>query len=376
MSLTIRQITSKSDKLKFVRFLWDIYGSDPNWVPPLEMDRMKLIDEKKNPFYKHSDVAWFLAEDNGKILGRIAAIINQNHNSFHNDKTGFFGFFECLDDPDVAKKLFEAAENYLRSKGMTEVLGPLNPSTNDEAGLLVEGFDRPPVLLMTYNPKYYIDLIGQNGYTKAKDLYAWLLSTDTSRSEKLIRVTEAMQKRAGITIRGFNKNDFTSEVARIKNLYNSAWEKNWGFVPMTDEEFDFLAADLKQIYDPSLIFFAEKNGETIGFALSLPDANQAFAAGPRIPRGMMNLPLALWNLLTKKKAIDTIRILVLGVAKEYRGRGVDAMFYRKTIEAAEAKGYKFGEASWILEDNDAMNRACEMMNGKKYKTYRVYGKSL
>lgn len=376
MALTIRRITSKADKLKFVRFLWDIYGSDPNWVPPLEMDRMKLVDEKKNPFYKHADVAWFLAEDNGKVKGRIAAIINHHHNSFHNDKAGFFGFFECVNDQVVASTLFEAAEDFVRSKGMTEILGPHNPSTNDELGFLVEGFDRPPVLLMTYNPPYYIELLERNGYSKAKDLYAWLLSTDTSRSEKLIRVTEAMQKRAGITIRPFNKKDFTNEVARIKALYNAVWEKNWGFVPMTDEEFDFLAGDLKQIYDPGLIFFAEKEGKTIGFALSLPDVNQAFHAGPRIPRGIMNLPVALWNLLMKKKAIDTVRILTLGVAKEHRGRGIDAMFYRKTIEAAEAKGYKHGEASWILENNDMMNRACEMMNGKKYKTYRVYQKAL
>jgi GNAT superfamily N-acetyltransferase len=376
MSFTIRQISSKADKLKFIRFLWDIYGNDPNWVPPVEMDRIKLINEEKNPFYKHADVAWFLAEDQGKIVGRIAAIINHNHNSFHNDKTGFFGFFESIDNSEVASKLFEAAEGFLRNKGMTEIAGPVNPSTNDEAGLLIEGYGRPPVLLMTYNPGYYANLIEQNSYEKSKDLYAWLLLTDTSRSDKLIRVTEAMRKRAGITIRTFNKRDFTNEVKKIKNLYNSAWEKNWGFVPMTDEEFDFLAADLKQIYDPDFIFFAEKNGEPIGFALSLPDVNQAFAAGPRIPRGMMNLPIALWNLITKKKAINTVRILVLGVTKEHRGRGIDAMFYRRTIEMAEAKGFKFGEASWILEDNDMMNRACEMMHGKKYKTYRIYKKAL
>jgi GNAT superfamily N-acetyltransferase len=376
VALVIRRITSKADKLKFIRFLWDIYGGDPNWVPPMEMDRMKLIDEKKNPFYRHADVAWFLAENDGKIQGRIAAIINHNHNSFHQDKVGFFGFFECIDDVNVASKLFETAEDFLRSKGMMEVLGPENPSTNDELGLLTDGFGKPPVLLMTYNPPYYAGLIERCDYAKAKDAFAWLLSTDTSRSEKLIRVTEAMQKRAGITIRSFNKKDFANEVKRIKTLYNSVWEKNWGFVPMTDAEFDFLAGDLKQIYDPDLIFFAEKNSETIGFALSLPDVNQAFHAGPRILRGMMNLPIALWNLFTKQKAIDTVRILTLGVAKEHRGRGIDAMFYRMTIEAAEAKGYKFGEASWILEDNDMMNRACEMMNGKKYKTYRVYGKQL
>ncbi|HYM21204.1 MAG TPA: GNAT family N-acetyltransferase [Candidatus Kapabacteria bacterium] len=374
--ITVRRISSKQDKLRFIRFLWDVYRDDPNWVPPLEMDRMKLIDEVKNPFYKHSEVAWFLAEDDGKIVGRIAAIINRNHNEFHQDKTGFFGFFECINDLRVATALFHEAEGFLRSKGMMSVMGPENPSSNDEMGLLVKGFERPPVLLMTYNPKYYIDLIEANGYKKAKDLYAWLLSTATSRSEKLIRVTTELQQRAKITIRSFNKKQFDGEVSRIKHLYNQAWEKNWGFVPLSDEEFDFVAADLKQIYDPDMILFAEHNGETIGFALSLPDVNQAFAAGPSIPRGMMNLPIGLLNLFTKKKAIDTLRILILGIKKEYRGRGIDGMLYRETIERAERKGYKFGEASWILDDNDAMNRACEMMNGERYKTYRVYEKQL
>jgi GNAT superfamily N-acetyltransferase len=374
--LAIRRIYSKADKLKFVRFLWDIYANDPLWVPALEMDRMKLIDEIKNPFYKHAEVAWFLAEDNGKIVGRIAAIINRTHNEVHHDKMGFFGFFECINDKAVAKALFTEAENFLRSKGITSVQGPANPSSNDEYGLLVNGFDRPAVLLMTYNPKYYIDLIESAGYGKAKDLYAWLLSTQTSRSEKLIRVTTELQKRSGITIRGFNKKQFDSEVSKIKQLYNEAWEANWGFVPLTDEEFDFVAKDLKPIYDPDMILFAEKDGETIGFALSLPDINQAFLAGPRIPKGLLNLPVGLWNLLTKKKAIDTVRIVILGLKKEYRGKGIDGMMYRETIDRAEKKGYKYGEASWILEDNDAMNRACAMMNAERYKTYRIYEKQL
>lgn len=374
--LTVRRINSKADKLKFVRFLWDIYGTDPNWVPALEIDRMKLIDEIKNPFYKHSGVAWFLAEDNGKIVGRIAAIINRNHNNTHHDKIGFFGFFESVNDQAVADALFAEAEAFLRSSGMTSVQGPANPSANDEYGLLVEGFDRPPVLLTTYNPKYYIDLITKNGYVKAKDMYAWLLSTKDSRSEKLVRVTTALQERGQITIRPFNKKQFASEVSKIKQLYNEAWETNWGFVPLSDEEFDFVAADLKPIYDPELILFAEYKGETIGFSLSLPDVNQAFRAGTMIPRGIMNLPVGLWNLFTKKKAIDTIRIVILGLKKEFRGRGIDGMLYRETIDRAERGGYKYGEASWILEDNDAMNRACEMMNGKKYKTYRIYEKQL
>lgn len=372
----IRRISSNADKLRFVRFLWDIYGDDPKWVPPLEMDRMKLIDEVKNPFYKHSEVAWFLAENDGKIVGRIAAIINRNHNETHYDHAGFFGFFECVNDRDVAQMLFAEAEAFLRTKGMTSVLGPANPSANDEYGLLVEGFDRPPVLLMNYNPTYYIDLIEGNGYAKAKDLYAWLLSTQTARSEKLIRVTTALQARAKVTIRPMNPKHFAADVERIKRIYNEAWERNWGFVPMNDEEFDFLAGDLKQIYDPEMVLFAECDGKTIGFALTLPDVNQAFAAGPRIPRGILNLPIALWNLFTKKKAIDTVRILVLGVTPEHRGRGIDGMLYRETIARAERKGYRFGEASWILEDNDMMNRAVTMMNAKRYKTYRIYEKAL
>ncbi len=356
--------------------LWDIYGADPNWVPPLEMDRMKLIDEKKNPFYEHTDTAFFIAEEEGKIIGRIAAIINHNYNSFHNDKIGFFGFFECVDRSDVAKALFDEAEAFLRERGMTSVQGPFNPSSNDEAGLLIDGFDSPPVLLMTYNPRYYEKLVEERGYKKVMDLYAWLLSTATARSEKLIRVVKALQERSKVTIRPFDRSKFDKEVEKIKNIYNAAWERNWGFVPMTDKEFDVLVKDLKQVYDPDAIFFAEKDGKTVGFSLSVPDVNQAFHGGKRIPRGVMNLPIGLFNLLTKKKKIDTLRILVLGIDKQYRSLGIDGMLYNATIEMAIRKGYTYGEASWILENNDAMNRACEMMNGKKYKTYRIYEKML
>jgi hypothetical protein len=204
MSIKIRQIQSKKEKQAFVRLLWDIYASDPNWVPPLMMDRMKLIDEQKNPFYAHSETAWFLAEENGKIVGRIAAIVNRNHNELYNDKTGFFGFFESVNDQNVANSLFGAAEGFLRSKGMTQSWGPMNPSINDEVGLLVEGFDRPPVMLMTYNPPYYTKLIEQAGYGKVKDMYAWLLSQENTRTEKLERVVKALKARNNITIRPQN----------------------------------------------------------------------------------------------------------------------------------------------------------------------------
>lgn len=374
-SITIRQISSKADKRRFVRMMWDIYAGDPNWVPPIEMDRMKLIDEVKNPFYAHADTGWWLAERNGKPVGRIAAIVNHGYNKVQNEKAGFFGFFESVNDTNVASVLFREAETWLRGKGMNVVYGPANPSSNDEYGLLIEGFERPPVLLMTYNPPYYAELIERNGFVKEQDLFAWHISQENARSEKLARVSKALAERGKITVRPMNVKDFDNEVERIKNIYNKAWE-NVGFVPFTDAEMDFLARDLKQIYDPEFVLFAEVDGKTVGFSLSLPDVNQAFHSGTPIPRGAMNLPVGIWKLLTKKKAIDTVRVIVLGVLKEYRNRGVDALMYSETINIAKRKGYKYGEASWVQETNTQMNRAAEMMNGVKYKTYRVYRKSL
>lgn len=374
-TVTIRKISSAQEKRRFVRMMWDIYRNDPNWVPPLEMDRMKLIDEKKNPFYTHAETGWWLAEQGGNVVGRIAAIVNHNYNKAQNERAGFFGFFECIDDADVAKSLFQTAESWLKERKMNVAYGPANPSSNDEYGLLIEGFDRPPVLLMTYNPPYYAKLIEQNGYTKEQDLFAYLLSQDTARSDKLVRVSKAMAERNKITVRAMNTKQFKEEVERIKQIYNNAWE-NEGFVPFTDAEMDFLAADLKQIYDPELVLFAEVDGKTVGFGLSLPDVNQSFHAGMPIPKGMLNLPVGIWKLLTKKKAIDTIRIIVLGVLKEYRNRGVDALLYTETMNVAKRKGYQYGEASWVQETNIPMNRAAQMMNGVKYKTYRVFKKNL
>jgi GNAT superfamily N-acetyltransferase len=375
-SITVREISSSRDKKAFVRYLWDVYRTDPNWVPPLVMDRLKLIDEEKNPFYQHAKAKWFLAEENGRIVGRLGAIINHSHNELHKEKTGWFGFFECRHSQEVADVLFAKAEAWLRSEGMTQVLGPANPSSNDEFGLLVDGFDRPPVMLMTYNPPYYVELIENAGYRKEKDLYAYLISQKTSRSPKLERVVKALQERSRVTVRAFDPKHFDRDVALIKDLYNHFWEKNWGFVPFTAPEIDFMAKDLKQIYDPEVVLFAERDGQTVGFSLSLPDINQAFAAGTRIPKGAMNLPIGVFSLLSKKKHIDTLRIMVLGVLPELRGRGIDGLLYWETMERALKKGYMFGEASWVLEDNEPMNRAALLMQGERYKTYRIYQKQL
>lgn len=374
MSLTIRAL-KKSETLKFIKAQWLFYKDDPYWVPPMLMDRKKLLDVDKNPFYKHSKIQLFLAERDGKVVGRIAAIINDNHNIEHNDKVGFFGFFECIQDQGVATSLFTAAEQWLRDRGMEIIRGPVNPSMNDECGLLVNGFDGPPVILMTYNPPYYAQLIEDAGYEKSQDLYAYLLRNANYASEKMKRLFDVIVKRNDLVFRGLDfkdKQKFKRDVETLKFIYNEAWEKNWGFVKFTDEEFDFLAADLKQIADPNLVFIVESKGRTAGFCLALPDVNQAL-----IHNKKGSLLSGVYHLLTKSKKIDLCRIIVLGVLPEFRNTGIDAAIYMEIGERAKKRGILLGEASWILESNEMMNKGLtSTMHGERYRTYRLYDKEL
>jgi len=382
IGIHIRKVDGRKDKLKFVRLPWDLYEKEKSWVPPLEMDRMRLIDEVKNPFYKHATSQLFLAQDEkGKILGRIGAVINHSHNDIYQDKVGFVGFFDSVNDQHVANALFGAAEDFLRSHGMTEARGPISPSINDEVGLLVEGFEYPPAVMMPYHPPYYQNLWQKAGYDKAKDMLAWLITETKSLSPKIERVTNLLRERSKVHIRSLDMKNYEREVDLIRDLYGRGWEENWGAVPLTPEEIIMLAAELKQIIDPDFVLFAEAPGpdgkpQTIGFALCVPDINQAFLAGKPIPKGAMNLPSAISNLMTKKKAIDKVRIILLGVMPEYRGRAIDALMYREIMELAKKKGIKFGEASWVLEDNVMMSRAAQVMNADAYKRYRVYEKPL
>lgn len=366
-AVTIRPVRTSADEMKFIKFLWKIYKDDPHWVPPLIMDRKKLIDKKKNPFYQHSEMELFLAERDGEIVGRIGAIVNYNHNKEHEDKVGFFGFYESVNDQEVANALFDEAKNYLRSKGMTQMRGPANPSVNDEYGLLVDAFDKSPVVLMTYNPPYYASLFEKYGLKKLKDLYAYLLSQDSVYSERLTRFNEIVKQREGLTFRSLNMKDFKGDVDRIKEIYNKAWSRNWGAVPMTNAEFDALAKDLKPLVVPDLVIIAEAKGKTIGFALSLPDINIAlkYNKSGRLLTG-------LWHLYTKKKKINLVRIIVLGVVPEHQRSGAAGVLFYETAARAKKLGYQYGEASWVLEDNVMMNRAAEMMNATRYKTYRLY----
>lgn len=369
--ISVVPISSKREEITFIKFQWSIYRNSPYWVPPLLMDRRKLIDRQKNPFYKHAEVEFFLARRNGEVVGRIAAIINHNHNKEHNENIGFFGFFECINDQEVAQALFSTTKDWLKQRGATAVRGPASPSVNDEYGLLVDGFDKPPVILMPYNPPYYAGLIEQAGLQKIKDLYSYELRKETGLSERLIRVSEMVRRRERLTFRTLNMKDFDNEIVRIGDLYNRGWQYNWGAVPMTDEEFKALAKDFKPVVVPDLVIIAERKGEPIGFALSLPNLNQALIYNKN---GYL-LP-GILRLLLHKKEINTIRIIILGILPEHKMTGAAAVLFYETARRGIELGYPRGEAGWVLEDNVMMIRAAEAFNGIRYKTYRLYQTSL
>ncbi|MEW6003803.1 MAG: hypothetical protein AB1695_00660 [Stygiobacter sp.] len=366
--IKIKTINTKSEIKKFIKFAWEIYKDDPYWVSPLIFDKMRILDREKHPFYKHASAEFFIAEKDGKMVGRIAAIKNELHNQVHNDKVGFFGFFECINDQQVANALFDAAKNWLKEKGCDTMRGPANPSSNDEYGMLIEGFDDEPRILMTYNPKYYLDLCDNYGFKKAKDLYAYSLENQkVVSSEKLRRVAEIARQRSRLKITQLNMKEFKKELDKVKYVYNKAWAPNWGFVPMTDEEIDAMAKDLKPLVEPSLVLFGEIDNELVGFALVMLDYNQIFKSF----NGRL-LPFNFIKLFTQRKKITWSRVLTLGIIPEYQKRGLDAVFYWEIVNRAAKVGILKGEASWILEDNAMMNRGAQVMNGEVYKKYRIY----
>jgi GNAT superfamily N-acetyltransferase len=374
MAVTIREVQGSSGTMEFIKLQWKFYQGDPNWVPPLLMDRKKVLDTKKNPFYTHSEIALFIADKNGEAMGRIAAITNENHNKTHEDSLGFFGFFECVDDQEVANALFDKAAEWLRSHNKIVMYGPVNPSVNDEVGMLLEGYDDPPRLLMTYNPEYYLGLCDNYGFSKAKDLYAYKLETDKVMNDKLMRGQKIVQERYNASIRNVDFKNMKQDMPILKDLYNRSWEKNYGAVAMTDAEFDFLAADLVQVVGKKfrdLVFFVELNGVPAGFALVLPDINEILISnrkGHIIP--------AAWKLMTQSNKITWCRIVVLGLLPEFRGKGLDVLMYYTVVTRAAEKGIRLGEASWVLEDNTMMNRGAELMQGTLYKKYRLYEKPI
>lgn len=366
-AITIRPVRTKRDRKLFIEIQWMMNRDQPAWVPPLRMDRWKLTDREKNPFYQHAPTEFYIAERDGVPVGRIGAIVNHNHNREHGESMGFFGFFESVNDPSVSKALLDSARAFVKQHGATEFRGPVTPSVNDEYGLLVDGFDKTPAVLMSYNPPYYASLLEAYGLRKVKDLFAYLMDQETVYSDRLERANRLVRERHGLEIRPISMKRFDEDVELLKEVYNRAWSKNWGAVPMTDDEIDALAADLKPVVVPDLVLYAFKQGKVVGFALSLPDINQAL----RFNRSG-GLVTGLWHLWSKKKHIDTVRIIALGTLPEYVNTGAAGVLFYETAVRAKRLGYRYGEASWVLEDNLPMVKSAEALKGVVSKRYRLY----
>jgi GNAT superfamily N-acetyltransferase len=370
--MTIIPVNNKKLLTQFIDFPHELYKNDACYVPELFMAQKDLLNPAKHPFYEHAEVALFLCLKDDKIVGRIAAILNHNHNHFNHSTDGFFGFFDCIDDEKVAQVLLNEASKWLKSKGANSMMGPVNFSTNESTGLLIEGFGSPPVAMMTYNKPYYLNLLERQGFSKKIDLLAYQLRA-SSMTDKALRLNAVLQTRLrnqGINIRKINLKKYKEETDQLQEIYNAAWDKNLGFVPMTKNEFNYLAKDLKQIIDPDFCIIAEKEGKVIGFSLAIPDINQVLI---KIKKGRL-FPTGILKLAFQRRKIDAVRIIALGVVKEHRKKGIEACFYGETMSSGSQKGIFKAEASWVLEHNDLMNKALIEMGGTVYKRYRILEK--
>ena len=376
------ECTTPQQRDEFIFFQWVPYKGNPYWVPPLISERREFYDKTKHPFHQHADVAMFLAKRGGQTVGTIYAIDNRAHNEFQHENIGMFGGFECLNDQAVAHALFERVAHWLTARGRSALRGPLNFSTNEECGLLIDAFDDEPRVMMTYNPPYYRDLIEREGFTKAKDLFAYRLEVKAGAGldqlpAKLKRIMEKTLARSGIVIRNLDVKHLNEEIDRVVPVYDNAWSKNWGFVPMTQAEFRHLAQSMKDVMDPDLLFVVEAKGEPIGVGWTMPDLCEPLRrayARPGTPEWWTVLKFMYYYKV--RKTARYIRVLILGVKEGYRVSGIDALLMAKTAEAAMKKGYALGEFSWILEDNGPMRKGIEGMGGTIYKTYRLFEKAL
>lgn len=367
---------SKSELRRFFDIADRIYKNDPLWVPPLRDDLAKVFVDA-NPFFQHAEMQLFIARRDGEDIGRIAAILDKAHNDFHSEKCAFFGYFESENEPEVARALLDKVASWAGERGMRILRGPANPSLNDEAGLLIDGFDSSPVLMMTYNPRYYVDLIEGAGFHKAKDLLAYWFDFKPDQFARLARITGRIAKNEpNIVVRTVSKGELAKDLPKIREVYNEAWERNWGFVPMTAGEMDYMAKRLKPLLVEELLHVGEirhPDGtvEPIAFLLALPDYNVAM----KPCRGRL-LPFGWLKFLLATKKIKTVRVLTLGIKKNYRMRGIQAIIFETSLRACLAKGYTGCEVSWLLEDNDLITRSLKFWGGYLYKTYRMFEKSI
>jgi GNAT superfamily N-acetyltransferase len=369
VALEVRPVRSRRDLMRFIRLPWRLYRNEPNWVPPLVSERKRHLDRSRNPFFEHAEAEYFLAWREGEPVGRITAHVDHRLNEFQGNDWGLFGFFESEDDPEVAAALVQSAGDWLLERGRDRMVGPMDFTTNHECGLLVEGHERPPQILEFWHHPYYAGLLEEQGLAKVMDLYKWELHI--SDREKVLPVlfelAEKLEPEHGIKVRHMRRRDFTNEVRRFMEIYNSAWERNWGFVPLTDAELEHYAKELKPILDENWAMMAEKDGEVVGAALTIPDYNKVLARlnGRLLPFGWLKALLA-------RRKIDSVRVFALGVKPEYQHTGVAAAFYVEHFDMAQVTPQKWGEMGWILESNTAMNRGMEAMGGRIVKRYRLY----
>ncbi|MGB9894040.1 MAG: GNAT family N-acetyltransferase [Candidatus Saccharicenans sp.] len=370
-NILIESVKTKKALNLFIKFPWKIYKDDPNWVPPLLLEIKEKLNKKKNPFFEHAEMELFLARKEGQIAGRIAAIIDHYHNECHKEKVVFFGLYESLNDEEVARALLETVAAWGKARGQEILRGPMNLSMNDECAFLLEGFDQPPVIMMPYNPPYYLELMEKCGLTKAKDLYALMMSKDHETLEKVRAVIEKVQKTTSFGMRTVNMKKIFEETRKIAYIYNQAWARNWGFVPWTEKEMDFMAKRLKDFADPELVIFALHQGQEVGFAFGLPNYNELL----KDLNGRL-FPFGLFKLLFNRKKIKSMRAIVFGVLPAFQHTGLAYLLYDELERRAKARGYEWAEMSWQLEDNEAINRFTTSIGGKIYKKYRIYEKKL
>lgn len=374
-AVTVTPVSSKRDLEDFIKLPWRLYNGNPNWVPPLLMLQRQLFSPRHNPFFEHADVQLFLAQRDGEVVGRISAQVDHEHNRYHQERTGFFGFFESVNDPAVTAELLATVERWLREREMDRIRGPLSFSTNGESGFLVDGFDSPPVILMPYSPPHYLTLVERCGYGKVQDLFAWIWGSEPVPTGPA-RFVEQLRAAPEVRVRMADMRRFDEEVRTILDLYNDAWSENWGFVPATDAEAKQLAQDLKLIVDPHVVPFVEIDGVTAGVVLSLPNLNEAIhdLDGKLFPLGWLKL---LWRL--KVRRLKTGRLVLLGIRKEFRTRryaGLAYLLCDEIYRQGRKRGYKWAEFSWTLESNTLINSMIKKIGCEHYKTYRVYEKTL
>jgi GNAT superfamily N-acetyltransferase len=370
MAVTIEAVTTREGLRAFVKLPYRLYRGDPNWVPQLRVDEYRKLDRAKHPFFNHAAAEILLARRDGRTVGRIVVIHDELWEKTHGERAAYWGWFECENDVGTVRALFDAARAWAKPRGCTRLIGPMSPNANDVVGLQVKGFDGPPVIMMAYNPPYYADLVEAAGGKPWKDLVAWLLDSPEI-PRRLERIMPMVEKRGKFTLRKINMKDFPAEVERARAVYNEFEQVNAIFTPFTRDEFEELGKDLKMGIDPDIVFFAEVDGKTVGVSLALPDHNVGFRAA----RGSL-FPFGIFKIMLARKRIHLIRVLSMGVLKEYRNRGIDLAFYYYSYKYGVPRGYFRAEMSWVEADNVAMTNTAIKLGGKPYRTYRVYEQAL